>query len=261
MPNTRHGPNVFDPEIHCGAPVTGRNPEILTQRLIATERHLAKLQATRPDYDTKKLYYQRVIRVCTERLKTIEANGPDDRPCCNEKGFRTDHAGEGKCAYHCHCHGVRGWHSVTGNIYRNVHNRKLQEAMNLVEQQTIDIMDLVPEAKMLKALTIVFFEDVKTKKNVTHETLTSAAKLIDSIGKTIKTINDIQLKAGVVTYPAIIALTSEMAKEMMIVAQDMNGQPFDAQRFIESVKERWQGLEIKADAKTPMLPAHSRTVQ
>ena len=114
---------------------------------------------------------------------------------------------------------------------------------------------------MLKAAAIVFFENLKMKKDVTLEALLMAGSMIEKIAKLVKTISDIQLKAGVVTHAAVIMLTNEMAKEMMVVAQDMHGQLFDAQKFIDGVKERWQGLEIKADSKTPMLPAHSRMAQ
>ena len=213
---------VFDPNIHCGAPARRRNTELLTK---AIRRATGALKALKPyasrNYDSKRAHYQKVIDNSTALLAELEKE-PDDRPCCNQKGKATDHKGEGFCFAHCHCHGKRGWHSNTGSPYRHIEHRKLQEALNLVENQTADIMDLVPEAKLLKAATVVFFEDAKRRKEFTPEDVKAAAMLIDKTGKMIERINAIRMKTGLVTMEAIYMLTSEMGRLLLAEAAASN---------------------------------------
>lgn len=249
-------PIIFDPAIHCGAPAKYRDPDILKARLQFATRAIANLKPTASNYEKNLAYHERVIRVSSEQLEKLEKH-PDDRPCVNPKGHMTDHKGEGFCHFHCKCHGHRGWHEISGNAYQQIRNRKIKDALALVEQQTVDILDLVPEMKLLKALAIVYLEDLQRRKKLTENDLNSATNVLDKIGKTAERINYIQLKAGVVTLPAVIQLTAGMANEMMFLAQESDGKVFDARRFIEDLRARWSNLSIDANAKRVPLSAHS----
>jgi len=247
----------FDPEKHCGAVVKQRNKEIMTRRIQQTEYRLRALKPTSSNYSAKYDLHKRILERLEIQLQKIIEH-PDDRPCVNRKGMGTDHEGDGMCHNHCQCHGRRSYHDISGNVYTQIRHRKLQDAIKMVELQTIDIMDLAPEAKVLKAMTVLYLEDVQRKKNISPKDIEAVVNLIEKTGRQIERINAIQLKAGVVTHAAVVSLTSAMANEMLFVAQEQNGQTFDAQKFIEAVKSRWSQLSIDSNTKALPVPRHSR---
>jgi len=247
----------FNPETCCGAKVRSRNPEYLQMAIKRATLQLKALKTSVPDYDLRKLHLLRTLTTAEAKLAKVTAN-PDDRPCVRPKGYATDHKGEGYCKFHCACHGRRGFHSVTGDVYRQIKNRQLQEVITLVEAQTLDIMDLMPEARMLKALTIVFFEQTQQKKQITTKDIEAACTLIDKTGKTIERINSIRLKSGLVTHDAVHRLTAEMMRWLYFHANELNGKILDAEAFVQAVKASWATIVIQADAKPIPIPQHSR---
>lgn len=247
----------FNPEKHCGASVNYRNPEKLKKTVQRAKRELNALKPSAEEYDLKKQRYEQIIRIAHERLAKYEKQ-PDQRPCCLNKGYRTDHLGEGYCHFHCQCHGRAGYHNVTGNLYRHIKHRQLQDALSLVENQTLDIMDLVPEVKMLKALAIVFFEDIGHRENLTTKDIETAANLIGTVGKMVERISAIRLKAGTVPFDTIYELTREMGRRLQGEVNAANGKVLDGDAFMEAVSATWRTIAIDVNARPLPLPAHSR---
>lgn len=247
-------PVDFDANRHCGHPVFRRDPERLTKVLHKAQHRLKHLKPSDPTYLVKKDHHQRVIKTATAFLEELEKH-PDDRPCVNLKGTRTDHQGEGYCYRHCSCHGRRGWHNVTGSVYRQIKHAKLQDALALVDTQTVDVMDLVPEAKMLKALIVVITEDVNHKKLGLDE-MKGLVEVIDKIGRTVERINSIRVKTGLVTFHAVEQLTAEMGRYLTQVAGKWDGKTFSANEFLMEVRALWGSISIETTAKA-LLPKQS----
>ena len=140
------------------------------------------------------------------------------------------------------------------NSYDHIRNRKLKDALKRIQAQTRtdDILNLAPELELLRALTLVFLEQMTAATEITKDDANAAVYLLDKVGKTAERVHAFQMKAGLVTHGAVVLLTQEMAKELQLMAQDLDGKVFDAHIFMENVKSRWSQLSIDSNAK--MLP-------
>ncbi len=88
---------TFDPDKHCGAP-KDRSVEGITAKIERGEERLAAIRAGF-NGDPTVVELTRIKRIggrvafYKQELGKIIAHGPDDRPCMNRKGMKSDTAG------------------------------------------------------------------------------------------------------------------------------------------------------------------------
>lgn len=187
----------------------------------------------------------------------------EDGPFCGAKrrrreercklpaGFRTDHPGLGRCHLHGGCSVVRhGWYSkITHTRIAN-----LLDELAVIE---MNAMDLIPEANLLRAMTIDFvnrfdiweealmawFNDPENKARPRRMMdIMDASHLIESISRIVHRMHQIQSE-GSISLDTFRRVTEHMG---IIVARHVPDTD-----TLKKIEAEWLELAIDAKSSTP----------
>jgi len=177
-------------------------------------------------------------------------------PCQNPAGLRTSHPGQGRCHRHEMTETARnkvlkhGWCSM-------ITHRRVSNMLQEMATQEANVMDLVPEANLLRALAIDFinnydvFVEALMKWYADPESntrprkvmdLADVAHLIEAISRVIHRMHQIQTE-GAISLEAFQRVTSLMG---ITVAQHVKDPV-----ILEKIEQGWQDLAIDAKAPPP----------
>jgi hypothetical protein len=79
-----------------------------------------------------------------------------DRFCQQPAGYKTPHLGEGKCYLH------GGLTPIKHGRYSKVHHVRIRSLMDQLKEQDENVLDLEPEAMLLRAVTIDYLDRYET---------------------------------------------------------------------------------------------------
>jgi len=177
--------------------------------------------------------------------ETIE----DGSPCTHAAGFRTDHPGQGYCYIH-------GGTVLMGNgRYRQVVHNSLRNKLDRIARDEQSLMDLAPEATLLRALVIDFvnryqdfseallawYQDGKAEQKPRRIIdIADAGRLVEAVSRVVHRMHQIQSEG------AISLDTFKRVTEMMgIVVTKYVSDP----EVLNAIETGWAGLPV--DAKGP----------
>lgn len=230
----------FDSGKHCGAPVD-RDPESLRARLLKYRGAIDEFRSIESGRSLTPLEKKRLGQKCsiahlTEiKLKKLEEDGPDDRPCMQSKGHGTDHPGVGLCNAHCECKGRADGHLSTYG--RRVKDVKLGEYIDKLQAANTDILNLEPILLMMIAKFQLFLDE---KQDLEPETIRSIALIQDQIRKTVDTINDKKFKA-MISLDVYTAINARMGEVVGKYVQD--------QEVLERIILEWDRIKVDTNTK------------
>lgn len=172
--------------------------------------------------------------------------------CKHPAGFRTEHPGQGRC----YKHGGRGTTALTKwGAYTKIHYRHMQDVLNQLAKLEFNAMDLIPEANLLRALTVdyinrynefseallAWYEDPESNSRPRRiMDISDASYLIESISRVVHRMHQIQSQ-GAISLDTFKRVTEHMG---MIVAKHVTD-PMTLNR----IETEWMALAL--DAKTP----------
>src|SRR5678815_141457 len=117
----------------------------------------------------KKVWQRPPRTVKYDETKHCGRKANDGHPCTNQKGYGTDHLGDGPCKYHGGCSPV--------SVYTKLKRQLTVEALKQVEEMVEDPMDLRPEVQLLRAMVIEFhnrYEEFKAAILTFHNSFNPA---------------------------------------------------------------------------------------
>lgn len=178
--------------------------------------------------------------------------GATGRTCRNPAGYRTEHLGQGRCYLHGGCVPV-----MTTGRYSKILHKSVREKFEMLSAVEMDVMDLAPEAQLLRALIVDFinrYEDFheallawyadstgKSSKPRKVLDLADAARLIEGVSRVVHRIHQIR-STGAITLATFQRVTEQMG---IIVAKHV----LDA-KILEQIEHEW--MTIAVDAKSIM---------
>lgn len=232
----------FDPSRHCGHPVD-RSVEYHRERRDKTIRRIDELigfaQSQGRDLtksEAKELEWRNRILVNIEKhILKREAEGPDERPCMNVKGYRTDHPDVGLCRKHCICKGRDGGHLGYGS--RKLQDAELRDLIQDMEASEEDILNLDPDVIVLRAKIKLF---LNKKQDFDPETVKSLTLLSEQLRKTIESINDKKFKT-MITKDVFDLILFRMAEVLMKHVVD--------QEILERIQQDWARIAVETGSK------------
>lgn len=171
-----------------------------------------------------------------------------DRTCRQPAGYKTPHVGEGRCWLH------GGLTPVKHGRYSKIKGGRIRTLLDELKEHDQNVMDLEPEAQMLRAMLIDYierYEEIndalldwhkeyqKANKSapLPHRPLElhDAQNLVEGISRVVERIHKIT-SSGAIQLDAFRHLMSQMGA---IVAQHVNDD--DALQRIEA---DWMGLVV-----------------
>lgn len=184
-------------------------------------------------------------------------NGPGAGTTCkNAAGYKTDHPGQGRCKYHGGATPIR----TTGRYSKVVH-ASIAEKMEALQALDQDVMDMVPELVMLRALTIDFVNryeefaegllawyqdgDSNTKPRRIMD-LADAGRLISDVTKIVERIHKVKSE-GAITLETFRRVTEQMG---IIVAKHVLDR-----RILAHIELDWKNLALDAKSIDHHEPA------
>lgn len=145
-------------------------------------------------------------------------NGPGKRTCRQPAGYRTPHHSQGLCYRHGGC-------TVMPNgRYANVINKSLKGTLDIIARDEMALMDLAPEATLLRALIIDYvnryqeFVDAllawyadgdTTQKPRRVMDLSDAGRLVEAVSRVIHRMHQIQAQ-GAISMETFRRVTEQM---------------------------------------------------
>ena len=229
----------YDALIHCGAKVD-RNKEGLREKIEHARRFIAELEEIKKDRVLtmpEKLRYARRVKFlnwASARLKKIEDQGPDNRPCVKRKGQGTDHPDVGLCRFHCACKGRDGGH--LSYYSRKSRDKRLEDIIEEMRQSGEDVLDLEPDVYMVRAKLKLFLED---KQDFEPETVKSLTLLAEQLRKTVDSIADKKFKS-MITMDTFNLLMYRMAEVLMKHVSDPE--------VLERIQLDWAKISVETRA-------------
>ena len=173
--------------------------------------------------------------------------------CKQPAGFRTAHPGQGTCFKH------GGNKPITHGRYSKIRHHSVRSRMEELALMETNVLDLEPEALLLRALTSEYIDryeefvdallewykqpDVKVKPRRIMD-ISDAAGLIESISRVVEKIHKIQSE-GAISLATFARVTEQMG---IIVAQHVRDEA-----TLTKIEKDWSSLAL--DAKNvPITP-------
>lgn len=179
-------------------------------------------------------------------------NAENPGPCKRSAGERTDHPGQGRCYLHG---GRQNSRLTTHGWYSQVTHTRVAEILKEIAAQEANVMDLIPEANLLRAMTIDFVNrydtfveallawyadpDSNSRPRKVMD-LSDAAHLVESISRVVHRMHQIQ-NEGAISLETFQRVTEHMG---IIVARHVKDGV-----TLTRIEEEWMALAL--DAKTP----------
>lgn len=199
----------------------------------ATKAHKVKWAGKTPD------------KYCNAQLKSGDL-------CVKPAGWRTDHPGQGRCFHH----GGRGSSGATTHgWYSNLEHRAVAETLDGLATIDLNVMDLMPEVQLLRALTIDFvnryetfvdalmswYEDPQSNSRPRKVMdLSDASHLVESISRIVQRMHHIQSE-GAISLDTFRRVTEHMG---VIVARHVKNTV-----TLNRIEAEWMALAL--DTKLP----------
>lgn len=172
-----------------------------------------------------------------------------EETCRNGAGFRTEHPGQGRCFKH-------GGNRVTkSGRYAGIEHATVQERMDEIAAMETNVLDLEPEALLLRALIADYIDryedfvnalmawyhapDVKVKPRRILD-ISDASNLIESVSRIVERIHKIQ-SSGAISLATFARVTEQMG---IIVANHVKDET-----VLNTIDTEWASLAL--DAKNP----------
>lgn len=227
-----------------------KKPKTPTKRTLhAQNRGPAPNPNTLDKQSQGKVQYDPNIH-CGAQLRKKERG----RLCCQRKGAKTPHLGQGKCWLH------GGLTPIKHGLNSLVQHGRLTDLMRKMAEIDHDVLDLTPEINLLRAMTIdfvnrydEFMEQLETwfdaidemkRRNVDHPpppiprkypSLEDAGALLEAISRMVERIHKIT-REGSITLPVFRGLMTEMG---MIVANEVSNEV-----ILEKIERGWNHLMV-----------------
>jgi len=183
-------------------------------------------------------------------------NSPEHRgePCRRAAGYRTGHPGQGRCSLHG---GQATDRFVSHGIYSMVTHHRVSEVLQRLSEQEMNVMDLIPEANVLRALTIDFinrydqFQDALMAWYADPESntrprkvvdLADASHLIESISRVVHRMHQIQ-NEGAISLETFKRVTEHMG----IIVAKYTKDPV----VLQKIEDEWMDLALDAKSAPP----------
>lgn len=174
----------------------------------------------------------------------------DGKPCQNLAGYRTPHPGQGQCFKH-------GGNIVRMNgRYSNVVHDSLREKLDQIANDEVALMDLAPEATLLRALTIDFvnryelFSQALLKWYATNDASTKPRRIMDiaDAGRLVEAISRVVHRMHQIQQEGAISLeTFRRVTEMMGVV--VTKHVTDPETLFK-IEQEWAALPVDAKGST-----------
>lgn len=172
-------------------------------------------------------------------------------PCRQPAGYKTDHPGQGRCFVH----GGRANRVVTKHgRYSQIKHHRVSEIMDRMAQVEQNVMDLIPEAQLLRAVVIDFIENydqfaealmawyADPENHLRPRKLmdvTDCVGIVESISRIIYRLHQIQSQ-GAISLDTFRRVTEQMGLIVAKYVRDENA--------LRAISLEWSGLAL--DAKT-----------
>lgn len=163
-------------------------------------------------------------------------------------GYKTDHPGQGRC----YLHGGNIQKQLKHGYYSSIKHNGIREKLEQLGNIEANVLDLVPEAQMLRALTVDFIDryedfvdalmewyndkDSKSKPRRVMD-IADAARLIDSIGKMVERIHKMR-QEGAISLETFRRVTEQMG---VIVARHVADT-----KCLAVIEHDWANIAIDA---------------
>jgi hypothetical protein len=195
------------------------------------------------------------IRVKKEKplpsTTTCNAKRKDGQPCRKPAGHSTVHPGSGRCIQHdrgAEQHVKHGW-------YTKVKHARVREILQDLQDVEMNVMDLIPEATLLRAMTIDYvnrYEDFQAAimawyadpESTTRPRkildISDAANLIEAISRIVARMHQIQSE-GAISLETFKRVTEHMGVIVAKYTKDPE--------TLNKIEAEWMDLAL--DAKPP----------
>lgn len=204
-----------------------------------------------PGFKRHKPYTTKDGPFCGAKRRSEVGKG---KLCRLPAGHKTDHPGQGRCKFH------GGRAPIKTGRYSSILHNAVKSKMLQLEKIETNVMDLVPEATLLRALLIDFInrhEDITEAllawyadgENATKPRrildIADAGRLIDQVTKVVERIHKMR-QEGAISLETFRRVTEQMG---IIVAKHVNNR-----RILAAIETEWSALAIDAkqiDHHTP----------
>lgn len=173
---------------------------------------------------------------------------PDDT-CKQPAGYKTDHPGRGRCKYH------GGMTPIKHGRYSTIMHEQVRDKMDQLAKLETNVLDLEPEALLLRALTVEYVNnyeefseallewyrdpEVKQKPRRIMD-ISDASSLVEAISRIVERIHKIQSE-GAVSLATFARVTEQMG---LIVAKHVKDE-----EVLNAIEAEWG--QVAMDAKAP----------
>lgn len=194
-------------------------------------------------------------RLCGARRKSRK-----ERYCRRQAGFNTDHPGQGRCHLHG---GRRQGASAKGaspfvHPYNSIIHERLTDKWNLLAKAEYNVLDLIPEANLLRVLIVDFinrYEDMSQALLRWHAGITNtkprrvmdiadAYRMIDSLGKVVERIHKMR-QEGAISLETFRRVTEAMG---IVVTKHISDH-----ETLANIEREWNMIAIDAKRPEPVV--------
>lgn len=203
-------------------------------------------------------------RIASPKSKTIKPV-PSDTKCNGRKsagglcqkpaGWGTNHVGQGRCRRH----GGAKTKSVSSGLYSQIEHHRIRDVLNRMDDNEINVLDLAPEAKLLRAMVIdyinrysqfseelsAWYADPENKQRPRRiMDIQDAGHLVESISRIVQRMHQIQ-STGAISLETFKRVSEHMG---IIVAKHVTDLV-----TLSKIEKEWMdlALDTKAPPTTP----------
>lgn len=177
--------------------------------------------------------------------------------CRRPAGAGTDHLGQGRCRRHG---GTGTSRMIVHGWYSQVTHHRIKDLLGRLTQIEMNAMDLIPEANLLRAMTIdyvnrydqfvealmAWYADPDSKQRPRRVMdIQDAAHLVESISRVVQRMHQIQSE-GAISLETFQRVTEHMG---MIVTKYV-----DDPLILNKIEKDWQDLAMDSKAPPPSTP-------